>query len=101
MTKWYRFFDSSYLMLVVVLIHCALWYGFQSPWILCSTASCCLIVLGITVHTTFFGVQAKTRKELKIQIARLQKTVPEHIPDAQVIKYLKTLQRREKKWQRK
>ncbi len=88
----FKHWSSSYTFTLTLGIHFGCRYFLpKSDLITYFTAG---LIFGAFVYNIWdlgWGIRTNRKevRKLKIDIARLQKTVPNHIPDKQVLKYLK------------
>ncbi len=89
-----RHFDSSYCVASAVVFHFGcLWLVPKNDLLTTVTAILLLVAFSYNIYAMFWSKKTRARaresRKLRIEIARLGKEVPVHIPDEQVLKYLK------------
>ncbi len=88
-----RHFNSAYLFASAVVFHFGCMSISKSEWLSVSTSVLLVAAFGYNTYDMFWSkktrIRARESRKLRIQLARMEKMVPDHIPDAQALKYLK------------
>ncbi len=95
----FRHWSSSYTFILTLGIHYGcLHFISKSDWLTFSTAGLMFVAFIYNTYDMCWGFRDSRREinRIKVEIARLQEKVPVHIPDKQVLKYLKKKKRKEK-----
>ncbi len=94
-------FNSAYLFASAVVFHFGCMFLIKNEWVLTCTSILLMLAFGYNTYDMFWSkktrIRARESRKLRIEIARLGKEVPTHIPDKQVLQYLKKKNKIDKK----